>query len=274
MFFQIHSDIHLEATRSYHTLTIPPKAPYLILLGDIGNIPKHKDDYLAFLTNHLRQFRAVLLVPGNHEPFQYSWPETLETLRAFEDDVAKDDSLGTFVLLDRTVFRVPDSKVVILGCSLFSHVPERNRKAVGSKLNDFKYIRNWDLDQHNAAHQRDVEWLNAQVQELEQEDVDIMIATHWNPSVDERTIDARHKGSDISTAFATDLRDEICFRSPKVKVWAFGHTHYNCDVMVKRDKFAFLKVFGEKVPPLRLVTNQKGYFGHAEGYDPEKVIEL
>lgn len=41
--FQILSDLHLEAPKAYDLFDIVPKAPYLALLGDIGNV---KDDGL------------------------------------------------------------------------------------------------------------------------------------------------------------------------------------------------------------------------------------
>ena len=58
-----------------------PKAPYLALLGDIGNVASHKDDCLAFLTRQLNQFRAVLFILGNHEAYYSNWPETLDILK-------------------------------------------------------------------------------------------------------------------------------------------------------------------------------------------------
>ena len=263
MAVQILSDLHLEAEKSYDAFEIIPKAPYLALLGDIGNIAHHKDELLGFLTRQLRQFRAVLFVPGNHEAYHSSWPEALQVLRLFEEDVRKDASLGEFVLLDRTVFRVPDTNTVILGCSLFSFVPPQSHKEVGLKLNDFPQTSGWNVDAHNEAHKRDVAWLNAQVADLEQSDVKIMIFSHWSPSTDARATDPRHVGSSISSAFSTDLSKEPCFKSGKVKVWAFGHTHYNCDFELKRKGSA---------GPLRLLANPRGYFAQAARYDGEKIV--
>src|SRR5580658_8842846 len=99
MAVQILSDLHLEAPKAYDVFTIIPKAPYLALLGDIGNVASHKDDFLAFLSRQLTQFRVVLFTLGNHEAYHSSWPETLDILRVFEKDVSNDSSLGDFVLL-------------------------------------------------------------------------------------------------------------------------------------------------------------------------------
>lgn len=266
MAVQIISDLHLEAPKAYNFFKIVPKAPYLALLGDVGNIASHKDDCLAFLTLQLRQFRAVLFVPGNHEAYHSNWPCALDILCVFEQDVRKNRSLGEFVLLDRAAFWLPGTNVAILGCSLFSSIPPESKMAVSLGLNDFFQTSDWDVGMHNEAHKRDLAWLNAQVADLEESDAKIMIFSHWSPSLDVRAIEPRHAGSPITTAFSTDLSDEACFKSDKVKIWAFGHTHYNCDFTVEREGGA---------GRLRLLANQRGYyFAQAEGYDGEKTVEV
>ena len=265
MAIQILSDLHLEAPKAYDIFAIVPKAPYLALLGDIGTIVSHKNEYLAFLTTRLKQFRAVLFVPGNHEAYHSNWPDTLDALRTFERDVRKDETLGEFVLLDRASFRIPDTNGVILGCSLFSQ-KTKWQSALGSMTST--RTGDWDVGTHNEAHRRDLAWLNAQVAEYEnsEEDVKIMIFSHWSPSLDERAIEPRHAGSKVSSAFSTDFAGEVCFRSDKVKVWAFGHTHYNCDFVVERE---------EGAGGLRLLTHQRGYyFAQADGFDGEKVVQV
>ncbi|EJT75852.1 Ser/Thr protein phosphatase [Gaeumannomyces tritici R3-111a-1] len=172
MALQILSDLHLEAPKGYDIFDIVPRAPYLALLGDIGTVGPHRAELLAFLTAQLRQFRAVLFVPGNHEAYHATWPDALAALRDFERLVRADASLGDFVLLDRAVFRPrgddggrggsgggggPPGPVVVLGCSLFSAVPAESADAVGHGLNDFYQTGSgWDVAAHNAAHDRDL----------------------------------------------------------------------------------------------------------------------
>jgi len=266
MAVQILSDLHLEYPQGYDTFEVVPVAPYLALLGDIGLVAIHKEDLSAFFTRMLRQFRAVLFVPGNHETYRSNWGDTLRVLREFEQYAHNDSSLGEFVLLDRTSFRIPDTNIIILGCSLFSNVPPDDVMAVRMGLNDFFQTKQWGVADHNEAFRRDIDWLNSQVTELETSDVKVMIMSHWSPSKDERAIDPIHVGSTIGSAFSTDLSEEVCFKSPKVRLWAFGHTHYNCDFMVERVDGA---------GPLRLVTNQRGYyFDQAKGFDAEKAVSV
>jgi len=64
---------------------------------------------------------------------------------------------------DRGVYWMPETNVVILGCSLFSSISAENAMAVSLVLNDFFVINDWDIDSHNEAHKRDIAWLNTQV---------------------------------------------------------------------------------------------------------------
>lgn len=263
MDIQIVSDLHLEAPKGYVVVEIVPKAPYLALLGDVGHAVQHKDDFLDFLTRKLMQFRIVFFVPGNHEAYHSNWPDTLKVLTDFERETANDSSLGSFILLNRRTFRIPNTKTVILGCSLFSHIPSSCQERISFGVNDFYHIDDWDVNKHNVSHEQDLAWLNDEVETLE-EDTKIMIFTHWSPSVDPRAVDPKHENSPIASAFATDLSQEMCFKSPNVQTWAFGHTHFNCDFEVDR---------GASVSPIRLLTNQRGYyFSQAEEFIHGKVI--
>lgn len=50
MAVQILSDLHLESPKGYDIFEMAPNAPYLALLGDIGNVVVHKTEFFAFLT--------------------------------------------------------------------------------------------------------------------------------------------------------------------------------------------------------------------------------
>ncbi|UNI17630.1 hypothetical protein JDV02_003959 [Purpureocillium takamizusanense] len=266
MAVQVVSDLHLETPKAYDIFDIEPKAPILALLGDIGNVVLHKEECLAFLTKQLAKFRAVLFVPGNHEAHHSDWPTTLDVLRAFEQHNQGNDSMGKFVLLDRAKYRLPGTNVTVLGCSLFSLVPPERETAVSFGLNDFYQTRDWDVATHNEAHARDLGWLNGQVAELEQTDTKIMIFTHWAPTRHANATDPRHSESPITSGFSTELAGEKCFTSDSVRLWSFGHTHYNCDFTLDR---------GPAVSPLRLVANQREYyFSQCEGFDAGKTVIL
>ncbi|KAI0505775.1 Ser/Thr protein phosphatase superfamily [Xylaria bambusicola] len=269
---QILSDLHLEGSETYNTFDIPAKAPYLALLGDIGYASKHGSEYCDFLRRQLAKFRVVFLVLGNHEPWYSNWDKTRQLMRAFEQTIrsqretAGAKQCGEFVLLDRTRYDIPASEsegepgLTILGCTLFSRVPPESMRDVSRSLGDFGIIRNWFIEDHSAQFEEELAWLNSQVDALSKEDKKIVIFTHYSPTTDDRAVDPRHRNSSVQSGFVTDLREEGCWMSPNVKMWAFGHTHFNCDF-----------VDGHK----RVLAHQRGYsLGQADAFEVGKVFDI
>lgn len=261
MSLQILSDLHLETPASYDLFDIPVQAPFLALLGDIGNV---KDDgFFGFLKAQLRKFQVVFLLLGNHEPYYSSWSTVRDRVNAFSDIVNHEaHDLGKFVFLDQTRYDLTP-EITILGCTLYSHITPAQEDRVSFGLNDFYHIQDWTVEDHNTAHLADAQWLNRQVEILRSTPQrKIVVLTHHSPVLDDhRATDPVHVNSPISSAFATDLSAEECWNSAQVCLWGFGHTHYNCDFVDERTG-------------TRLVANQRGYyFAQAGGFDLAKVIE-
>ncbi|KAI9805444.1 MAG: hypothetical protein M1825_000695 [Sarcosagium campestre] len=264
------SDLHLEAPSAYDVFQIPPEAPYLALLGDIGIA--RDEGLFQFLEAQLVNFDTVFFLLGNHEPYHTSWSEVKERLREFSEKVSRRRSLqtesgrssiGRFVFLDRTRYDV-SSDVTVLGCTLHSKISPSQHDNVSFGLNDFYHIQDWTVENHCEAHKADLAWLNAQVAEISKEESSrrIVIFTHHSPSTAEAASNPAHVQSPISSGFSTDLSGEECWTNAAVKLWAFGHTHYNCD-------------FEDAEREKRIVTNQRGYyFSQAENFVPKKVVSI
>lgn len=262
---QIFSDLHLEFPSSaYESYDIQPTAPYLALLGDIGNT---KDDGLfAFIRAQLTQFQIVFFLLGNHEPYNSDWDQSKARIQAFTAELSKEQNtgLGDFIFLDQTRYDI-DDETTILGCTLYSNVLPEQLDNVSFGLQDFYNIKDWTVADHNEAHKRDLAWLNGQVTQISKNEPNkknIFIFTHHSPHYGGRATDPRHNNDKrpITSGFATDLKKEICMADQKVTTWVFGHTHYNCD-------------FIEEGSQTRLVTNQRGYyFALADGFDGMKCI--
>jgi Calcineurin-like phosphoesterase len=266
-FFQIMSDLHLENPASaYSIYTIPPRAPYLALLGDIGD--SAKPGLTEFLLRQLPNFEIVFFLVGNHEPYHSSWAVVKAKMTAFEKGITQrrknGAKIGRFVFLDQTRYDI-SSYVTVLGCTLYSNILDQQLETVSMGLNDFYHIDGgWDVHKHRRAHAADLQWLNEQVRSISQEDPKrkIIIMTHHSPVYGGLATNPRHAGSMLASGFATDLSTEQCWRNPSVKVWAFGHTHFNCD-------------YRDEGTRKRVVTNQKGYyFAQAAGFDEEKVVQV
>ena len=265
---QILSDLHLEtpATRpSYSEFSFEKTSLYIALLGDIGLVNDSR--LFSFLNVQLHRYKIVLYVLGNHEPYDSQVHIAKDTLKAFESEVAlkahQDDRLGKFVFLDQTRYDLTPS-ITILGCTLYSAISPDQASSARLFITDFERIHEWNIDAHNAAHASDLVWLNDQVNNITSHEANrrIVILTHSSPTIQAEANDSRHlkDNSGVRTAFMTDLSREPCWTSPAVVLWAFGHTHFNCDFVDPR--------IGKRV-----LANQKGYRrSEAEGFDPGKVV--
>ena len=265
MHLKILSDLHLEAPVAYEVFKISPDGVHhLALLGDIGHA---KDPGLfQFLSQQLLQFAVVFFILGNHEPYHNDWAHAIAKFTEFSEEISSSQrphnpNLGEFVLLNRTRYDI-SSSVTVLGCTLFSRISPEQHDNVSFGMNDFYYIEDWSVEKHCEAHDLDVARLNDQVSTISSAEPHrtVVILTHYCPTKDLRTIDPAHGNSNISSGFSTDLTDHECWKSPSVKLWAFGHTHFNCDFK-EREK--------------RIFSNQRGYyFAQAASFREREVIEM
>jgi hypothetical protein len=118
--FQALSHLHLEIGNQYQSLQIPvTAASHLVLAGDIGRLAD--EGYAEFLYRHTAQFETIFLVLGSHEFYGISHDQGLDKAR----DVAEQDRMkGKAIFLDRGSYEIPNSNVTILGCTLWSNIPE------------------------------------------------------------------------------------------------------------------------------------------------------
>jgi len=131
---------------------------------------------------------------------------------------------------------------------------------VSRSLNDFYAVSGWTLEKYNDAHAQDVKWLEEQCATIKAQEPGrrVVILTHHAPTF-HNTSAPEHRGGILNSAFATEMTTSPCWGSP-VKVWAFGHTHFNCDDVLKG---------------VRVVSNQRGYEGleaNQTGFFEEKVL--
>ena len=252
---QIVSDLHLETHPSYEDFDFPATARYLALLGDIGHICD--EAFFKFLERLLSRYETVFFLLGNHEPYHMRLSTAKSRVKSFAAKVERlraTSSIGQFVFLDQTRYDFPgrttaDGGMTVLGCTLFSQVVPEQAREVVSRFIDFKDIIDWDVEDHNDSHRADLRWLNDEVEKIGREDPErgVIILTHYSPSIDKRTMNPRYKKSSVDSGFMTDLSDQVCWKSSTVKLWAFGHTHYNLD-------------FQDEGTGKRVVANQKGYY--------------
>merc|ERR1711935_592610 len=111
-------------------------------------------------------------------------------------------------------------------------------------------------------HSLAVAWLQREITRLKSDGVSsIGVLTHHTPSM-QGTSHPSFEGSNadpISHAFSTDL-SAVYETVSELKLWAYGHTHYNND---------------RTVGTTRLVSNQRGYYPQENlDYCPRKTVRF
>ena len=253
------SDLHLEVGQQYATFNFPVTAPLLVLAGDIGLLADY-DAYLGFLARQTARYDHVYLVLGNHEFYGLDITTALSTAKRLEGEPKL---AGRLSVLQQTRIDLPGSNITLLGCTLWSEVPEESKDIVESKIRDFRRIDGWTVQHHNAAHGSDLAWLRAELAGMGQSEDgrSVVVVTHHAPSVQE-TSRPEHLNNPWTSAFATDLLSDGDSWT-LVKYWVYGHTHYSAEF---------------ERGGLTVISNQRGYVlpgrDGDEGFDTSKTIDI
>lgn len=251
MQFQYLSDLHLEVLQSYEKYEIIPRAPNLILAGDIGQLCD--PGLRLFLRSQCRQFERVLYVLGNHELYTISHEQALEICSDLESDAEMDKRL---TILYRKRVEVDD--IVILGCTLYSNLDLTRHDDSLMLLSDFTRIKNWSVESHLQAHRADSDWLEEQ---LLQESLrqgrprKVLVITHFAPTFVNSSNPAK-RNEKLDSYFATELLSSPTWQGiDLIKAWVYGHTHWPCDF---------------ELGSVRVLSNARGVvFSHNDDNPPD-----
>jgi hypothetical protein len=232
---------------------IVPAAPVLALLGDICTLTNAAD--LALYDELLRwcaaRWELVIVLTGNHEYYNRVGGTVPVTMDQADAELARlCAAVGpNVVVLQGTGTSIDINGIRVLGATLWSELPTAEvTAAVVAYMQDYRtiYVRgSGGIEQLTGAmstllHRQTVAWLTHEIEQVKAPGK-IVVLTHHAPSF-ERTSDPFFDGTPTTHGFASDLTH--LFR-PQIRLWGFGHTHFNTD----------------QVHPAgtRVVANQKGH---------------
>lgn len=227
--FQYLSDLHLDHESQYLTFHIPVAAPYLILGGNIGRLADY-DDYLSFLVRRCNLHEKVYLVLGALEFQGTGWMEGLQLAHKMEQDPV---TKGRLEVLYETRSDVPGTNITLLGCTLWSRIPEADTAAVMRKIPEFdeeKGIKDWDIKQHNSEHKRDYKWLLEELKKAQPASPQPAGApAPAAPATTPASAPTAPREIVVITSFAPDLRDAL----EPWQIDAPWATAYGTDILAK-----------------------------------------
>ncbi|EPE06100.1 ser thr protein phosphatase superfamily [Ophiostoma piceae UAMH 11346] len=208
---QILSDLHLEVGQQYASFAIPATAPYLVLAGDIGRLVDYDALLHGFLARLVPCYRRIFYVLGNHEFYGLAYEAGVEAARRLEGEACLE---GKLTVLNCDKWEGKEGKggeqgeqeqqrLTILGCTLWSDVPEGAQAIVQSKLSDFRKINGWTMAQHNKIHAQEAAWLREAVA-AGREQGPLCVITHYAPSL-KGTSSPQNAYNPWTPGFATEL---------------------------------------------------------------------
>ena len=176
------------------------------------------------------------------------------------------------IFMDQTSLLV--NGVRILGCSLWSRVPEHAHVIAESSLNDYNLIMVVDPNSPGKLmpltaeistqwFEDDLKWIKSEIEEsVKRGEKSTVVLSHHTPSffMTSALMYTTHPTKSYTNiedgpprrwsncCFSTDL-EELFEGHYNIKVWSYGHTHYNNDQVIKGT---------------RLISNQRGYLGRTE----------
>jgi predicted phosphodiesterase len=215
MRFQLLSDIHLEFYKD-GVPNIIPRAPYLILAGDIGY--PTMDNFSEFMNQVVGKFTKVFYIPGNHE---YYCTRKVEGIT--KDDVDSminelESKIG-FINLHNKTYVLEGIKLI--GCTLWTECTVESYKLLSLTMNDYKWIKKtpstfispWDT---GSWHYSSVRFLE---KELKGDEKKIVI-THHLPSM--KFVQPKYFNNLANCGFYSNI--ERLFNT-SILAWCAGHTH-------------------------------------------------
>ena len=255
MRIQYMSDLHMELydnSRYIKAKEFEATGDVLVLAGDTFYLRDIIAPQKKFWNWASKNFRQVLMVPGNHE--FYGNGDVTERGDSWQWMFRK--NVGYYY---NKVVRIDDIDFILT--TLWSKIPEMDMFYVLRGMNDFRQImydgRRFMPEDFNLEHEKCLRFLKQAVKESTAKH--IVVVTHHLPSL--AVVAARHMGSVLNGAFATELGNFIA--DSRIDAWIYGHSHTNIDTTIGNTK---------------IVCNQMGYVFSNEhltnGFESGKVIEL
>lgn len=215
MRIQYASDLHLDLRPAKFRQVITPSADILVLAGNIGH--PFRKTFKLFLRWCVDKFEYVLFVPGNQEYHGSS----LKAARKKMKDICK---IVGAIFLDKKAFIIED-EIVILGCTLWSYIPSDKSFGVLYTIDDYKSIRDFDLNANNALYLHSKQWLEEKIMSIQRQypNYQMIVVTHHAPILGITSPPDCRRSTNLC-AYASDCSNILKLG---VDAWIFGHTHYN-----------------------------------------------
>ena len=197
------SDLHMEFqgnSRYLKNNELPVTGDVLVLAGDIFYLKDKFAPLTKFWKWASENYRQVLIVPGNHEYYNYS--DVME--RGLQWRWMFRENVGYY---QNQVVRVNDIDFVL--STLWFRINPDDEYSVWKGMNDFRQIK-FDgkllqVDDFNRMHETCIGFIRKSIEESTA--AHIVVVTHHLPTL--QVVAPYHRGSVLNSAFASEYGDLI-----------------------------------------------------------------
>lgn len=259
---QLFSDLHLEFFNGTRFPRIPPRAQYLFLAGDIGNLYKNPENFVAFFDYCSENWKKVFYVAGNHEYyFNDGSPLQRDVYSEFFGEESSRAYDNVFYLNNTAVDL--DNETRIYGATLWTP-PQPS-----PSLNDYNHMTPSDILNKSIEQRKKLREF------LQENDKPAILITHFPPT----QIGTSHPKFASQSIFLKNyfawkpdllLGDVPRKKLENVKLWCSGHTHYSYNITMGCSHGGF----GPAVA-IPCISNQVGYPREGDtGFDEDGIVDL
>lgn len=254
MKIQYASDLHLEFGENSKWIksnSLLPLGEILILAGDIGYFGDANYKTHPFWNWASRNFKQVIVVPGNHELYKFF--DINELHEGWSFDIRQNVKVHYNDVLHLNA----DTDLIV--STLWSKISPSEEFITERGVSDFARIRNGQFrlsaQRFNEEHEVCRTFIEKAVEASKAKN--IIVATHHVPSF--CLMSDEFKGSAINGAFTVEMGEYIA--QSRINYWIYGHSHRNIEGVIGNTK---------------CISNQLGYVFQNEHifFKPDATIEI
>ena len=270
MNIQIVSDIHAEFWENKEKFNfIKPSAPFLALVGDICCCGTDSDFQIfkRFILEVEPLYEHIFFVTGNHEYYFNTGTFTSithdNTMQGIDKKIksffTKTSKKLHFLNNNSITITIKNTSYLIVGSTLWSWIPENDRKFIQTHMNDYsriyistsnRKIRNLIANDIASIHLKNYRYIKTQITKAKKNKQKLIVLTHHKPYIGNVT------RNEFSVAYESDLSSII---NNPIILWGYGHTHVADATMIKG---------------VLLYSNPKGYPYEKTKYKPHVSVKI
>ena len=204
---QLMSDLHMEFGSDFYFKD--SKDTVLVLAGDIENRRLQLD---LFISRVCKDFKAVVMVAGNHEFYGHEFHDQIKFLRGLGEAIGVDN----FHFLENDIVKIED--VTFIGATLWSTPNWGVFKNISDHYETRWNNRMFNTDDLSCMNANSKEYIKHQLSTIEGKKI---VVTHFGP--DPSLMHPHWLGQNEMNTYFWSSGMEDYFH--KADAWFYGHTH-------------------------------------------------